>query len=78
MVLFASNDEGKVPFVATLTDAAIERGLKAGDLVKEFGAKVGGRGGGKPQLAQGSGSEPAGIIAGLEAVNSAITAAVQG
>ena len=78
VVLFASNDEGKVPFVATLTDAAIERGLKAGDLVKEFGAKVGGRGGGKPQLAQGSGSEPAGITAGLEAVNSAITAAVQG
>ena len=36
--------------------------------MKLLGERIGGRGGGKPQLAQGSGSEPAGIDAGLAAI----------
>ncbi|MBF0581942.1 alanine--tRNA ligase [Corynebacterium sp. ED61] len=75
VVLFTSQDGDKVPFVAALTDAAVDRGLKAGDIVKAFGEKVGGRGGGKPQMAQGSGSEAAGISAGLSAVKQVIEGA---
>ncbi|KAB3523436.1 alanine--tRNA ligase [Corynebacterium sp. zg254] len=72
VVLFTSNDGGKVPFVAAATSAAVDKGVKAGDLVKTFAEKVGGRGGGKPALAQGSGTQAEGIQAGLEAVKSAV------
>ena len=68
VVLFTAQDGDKVPFVAAANPQAVERGLKAGDLVKAFGAEVGGRGGGKPALAQGSGSDASGIDAGLATV----------
>lgn len=72
VVLFVSVDgsgeQAKVPFVAAVTEAAVQRGLAAGDVVRAFGEKVGGRGGGKAALAQGAGSEPSGIDAGLVAV----------
>ncbi|MBC2681635.1 alanine--tRNA ligase [Corynebacterium sp. 4HC-13] len=73
VVLFASQDNGKVPFVAAVTDSAVERGVKAGDLVRTFGDKVQGRGGGKPQMAQGSGSSASGIAAGIEAVEEVVS-----
>lgn len=73
VVLFASQDNGKVPFVAAVTDSAVEQGVKAGDLVKAFGDKVQGRGGGKPQMAQGSGSSASGIAAGIEAVKEIVS-----
>ena len=78
VVLFASHnaDSGKVPFVAAVTKAGVDKGLKAGDIVKTFGEKVGGRGGGKPAMAQGSGSDVSGISAGLEAVKTAVERAV--
>ncbi len=68
VVLFTAQDGEKVPFVVAANPQAVERGLKAGDLVKAFGAEVGGRGGGKPALAQGSGSDASGVDAGLAAV----------
>ncbi|AZG44261.1 alanine--tRNA ligase [Gordonia insulae] len=69
IALFSSTDDGggghKVPFVVATTDAARGLGIKAGDIVKDVGGMVGGRGGGKPDLAQGSGSDPAGIDAAM-------------
>ncbi|MEE4022940.1 alanine--tRNA ligase [Gordonia sp. PKS22-38] len=56
-----SNDATKVPFVVATTDAARGLGIKAGDLVKDVAPLVGGRGGGKPDLAQGAGSDPDGV-----------------
>ena len=50
-----------------------DRGTRAGDLVKLAVAEVGGRGGGKPDLAQGGGSDPEGIPAALAAVRRALT-----
>ena len=61
-----------MPFVAAANDAAVAQGIKSGELVKTFGEKVAGRGGGKPAMAQGSGSDAAGIPAGIEAVKSAL------
>lgn len=68
VVVLASADNGKVPFAVAATKAAVNAGIKAGDLVKLFGGYVGGKGGGKPDLAQGSGSNADGIAAGLAAV----------
>ena len=64
IAVFSATD-GKVPFVIATTDAARTAGTKAGDVVKEIAPLVGGRGGGKPDLAQGSGSDAAGIDAAM-------------
>ncbi|MGH3864612.1 MAG: alanine--tRNA ligase [Pseudonocardiaceae bacterium] len=58
----------QVSFVVATTAAARQRGLAAGALVPVFGPAVGGRGGGKPDLAQGGGTEPGGIPAAVAAL----------
>jgi alanyl-tRNA synthetase len=75
-VVLASAADGKVALVAALNPAAQERGLSANDLLKAAAGPVGGRGGGKPDVAQGGGTDPAGIPAALAAVESAIGAAL--
>jgi alanyl-tRNA synthetase len=74
-VLLASESGGKVALVAALNDAAIHRGLSAGDLIKAAAPAVGGRGGGKPDVAQGGGTDPAGIPAALQAGEEAVATA---
>ncbi|TIC85492.1 alanine--tRNA ligase [Nocardioides sp. GY 10127] len=49
--------DGKVALVAATNDEARARGLKAGDLVKVLAPVLGGKGGGKPDMAQGGGTE---------------------
>jgi alanyl-tRNA synthetase len=69
VALFSADQAtGKVSFVVATTAVARERGLAAGALVPVFGPAVGGRGGGKPDLAQGGGTKPAGIPAALAAL----------
>jgi alanyl-tRNA synthetase len=75
VVLLASEAGGKVSLVAALNPAAVERGLSAGDLIKAAAPAVGGRGGGKPDVAQGGGTDPAGIPAALQAGEQAVAAA---
>ena len=74
VALFSATD-GKVSFVVATTSAARDRGLAAGKLVPAFAAGVGGRGGGKPDLAQGGGSDPSGVPAALDALRRAVAAA---
>ncbi|MDI9900880.1 alanine--tRNA ligase [Rhodococcus sp. IEGM 1409] len=68
VVALLGDVEGKVPFVVASSKAAQGLGVKAGELVASFGPKIGGRGGGKPDMAQGSGSDSAGIPAALDAI----------
>ncbi|GAA3960894.1 alanine--tRNA ligase [Gordonia caeni] len=72
VVVLLSVDGAKVPFVAATTEAARASGLRAGDLVKEIAPLVSGRGGGKPDLAQGSGSDAGGIDAALKRVREVV------
>jgi alanyl-tRNA synthetase len=74
-VLLASEAGGKVALVAALNAAAVAGGLSAGDLVKAAAPAVGGRGGGKPDVAQGGGTDAAGIPAALQAGEQAVAAA---
>ena len=74
VALFSTTD-GKVSFVVATTAAARDRGLAAGKLVPAFAPAVGGRGGGKPDLAQGGGSDPSGVPAALDALRRALAAA---
>ena len=54
--------------VVALNDAAQERGLAANDLIGVIGEHIGGRGGGKADVAQGGGTDLGGIEAALTAV----------
>lgn len=72
VIVFGSNNGGKFPFIVAATTAAVECGVKAGDLVKTFGQYVNGKGGGKPDMAQGSGATPDGAQAGFDAVKSVL------
>ncbi|MBU2595974.1 MAG: alanine--tRNA ligase, partial [Planctomycetes bacterium] len=49
----------KVTLIAGVSDDLVEKGLKAGDLIKEIAPIVGGAGGGRPQMAQAGGKDPA-------------------
>jgi alanyl-tRNA synthetase len=74
-VVLASAADGKVALIAAVNPAAQQRGLSANDLLKAAAAPVGGRGGGKPDVAQGGGTDPAGIPAALDAVERAVLTA---
>ena len=65
---------GTVPYAVAANAAAQDLGIRADDLVKRLAAAVDGRGGGKADLAQGSGKDPTGIDAALDAVRSEIAA----
>jgi alanyl-tRNA synthetase len=58
-VMLAAVAQGGVLLIAGLTDDLIKRGLKAGDWIKQVAAIMGGSGGGRPNMAQGSGKDPA-------------------
>jgi alanyl-tRNA synthetase len=75
VVLLASESGGKVALVAALNQAALDRGLSANDVLRAAAAPVGGRGGGKADVAQGGGTDPAGIPAALQAGEQAVAAA---
>ena len=72
VALMAEGQDDAVPFVVAVNAAAQDLGLRANDLVKQLGAAVNGRGGGKPDLAQGSGRGAAGIDAALAALRAEI------
>ena len=61
VVVLASDCDGKVNLVAMATDAAMGKGAHAGNLIKGIAALVGGGGGGRPNMAQAGGKNPAGI-----------------
>src|SRR3954449_491930 len=75
VVLLASESGGKVALVAALNQAAVERGLSANDVLRASSGPVGGRGGGKADVAQGGGTDPGGIPAALQAGEQAVAAA---
>ncbi|MEK6762688.1 MAG: alanine--tRNA ligase [Nitrospirota bacterium] len=66
VALGAAND-GKVSLLVIVTKDLTDR-LKAGDLIKEMAAEVGGTGGGRPEMAQAGGKDPARLDVALEKV----------
>ena len=66
-VIASATPDGKVALLAGATDAAVASGFSAGGVVKVIAGMVGGRGGGRPNMAQAGGSDVSGIDAALEA-----------
>lgn len=61
VVVLASGMDGKVNLVSMATDDAMAKGAHAGNLIKGIAGLVGGGGGGRPNMAQAGGKNPAGI-----------------
>ena len=68
VIVLASENGGKVNLIAMATDAAMNKGAHAGNLIKGIAGKVGGGGGGRPNMAQAGGKNPAGIDEALAEV----------
>ena len=66
VIVLASDAGGKVSLMATATEGAIKAGAHAGNLIKAIAGCVGGGGGGRPNMAQAGGKNPAGIDEALE------------
>ncbi|MBK5226347.1 MAG: hypothetical protein JJD96_07275, partial [Thermoleophilia bacterium] len=56
-VFLALVADGRVTLLANFSDAVVEKGAKAGDLIKEMAPLVGGKGGGRPTMARGGGND---------------------
>ncbi len=61
VILLASEKDGRVNLVAMATDGAMAKGAHAGNLIKGVASLVGGGGGGRANMAQAGGKNPAGI-----------------
>ena len=57
VALMASVNEGKITFLAVCGKEAVDKGVKAGDIIKTIAPICGGKGGGKPDSAMGGGSD---------------------
>ena len=72
VVVLASDKDGKVNLIAMATDGAMAAGAHAGNLIKSIAGLVGGGGGGRPNMAQAGGKNPAGIDAAVEEAEKAL------
>ena len=71
-VIASATPDGKVALLAGGTDGAVSAGFAAGSIIKDIAGLVGGRGGGRPNMAQAGGSDVSGIDAALDAARSAL------
>jgi alanyl-tRNA synthetase len=72
VVVLATVEEGKVRLVAGVTKETTAT-IKAGELISEIAQLVGGKGGGRPDMAQAGGNDPSGLEAALARVRGFVT-----
>lgn len=71
VVVLGRKDEGKVGIIVRVSDDLTAR-VKAGDIIREIAPVVGGRGGGKPDMAEGGGTEPDKLPDAIDAAYAAV------
>lgn len=72
VVVIASVQDGRVNLMASATDGAQQKGVHAGNLIKAIAGLVGGGGGGRPNMAQAGGKNPAGVSDALKEAAKAV------
>lgn len=77
VVVLASDADGKVNLVAMATEGAMKKGAHAGNLIKGIAALVGGGGGGRPNMAQAGGKNPAGIQSAIVEAKNVLEGQIQ-
>jgi alanyl-tRNA synthetase len=73
VVVLGAAVDGRASLLAMVTPDVVARGVKAGDIIREIAPHVDGRGGGRPELAEAGGKNPAGLDAALGAVAGAVS-----
>ena len=76
VVVGATTADGKVSLIVSTNDKARAAGLSASTVLKQALPLVGGRGGGKDDVAQGGGTDPAGLEAAFAAARESVRTAV--
>ena len=66
--------EGEPKLLAMVTQDVIDRGISAGEIIKQIAPAVGGKGGGRPNMAVGGGKDPAGLDNALGMVRDLVAA----
>ena len=66
VVIIGRSEEGKVGIIVRVSDDITSK-VKAGDIIREIAPIVGGRGGGKPDMAEGGGTDPSKLVDAIEA-----------
>ena len=77
VVVLVSDQDGKVNLIAMATDGAMKKGAHAGNLIKGIASLVGGGGGGRPNMAQAGGKNPAGIDKAIDEVKNILEGQIQ-
>ena len=77
VILLAAVEDGKIALVAGVTSDTTDR-VKAGDVIKHFAGKLGGKGGGRPDMAQGGGSDVAALSGVLASLPEWVAAQISG
>ena len=77
VALIASVNDGKITFLAVCGSEAVERGVKAGDIIKTIAPICGGKGGGKPDSAMGGGSDLLKLDNALAALDDFVSSKLQ-
>ena len=72
-----SNQDDKATLLVFVDDETVAKGTKAGDIIKPLAKLIGGGGGGRPQMAQAGGKNPAGIQDMISAIPEAIKATIK-
>jgi alanyl-tRNA synthetase len=75
-IVLGTAGEGRVDLVASVAPALVQRGVRAGDIIKLAAAEVGGGGGGRDTMARAGGKDPAQLPAAINAARTAIEAAL--
>ncbi len=78
VVVLLGESGGKAVVLAAVAKELLPRGLSAGGIVQKLAVTLGGRGGGKPDLAQGGGGDPAKIPEALAQIPGLVKAAFGG
>ncbi len=76
VIVLASVNEGKVNLMVAATDDVVAKGAHAGNIIKAAAPKVGGGGGGRPNMAQAGGKNPSGINEALEAAKEVLASQI--
>ena len=77
-IVLGSAGENRVDLVASVAPALVERGIRAGEIVKLAAAEVGGGGGGRDTLARAGGRDPSGLPRAFDVARAAIDSALSG
>ena len=75
-IVLGSTGENRVDLVASVAPALVERGVRAGEIVKRAAAEVGGGGGGRDTLARAGGRDPSGLPKAFEVARAVIDSAL--